>query len=60
MEMTMKLAKQIFSDDHCPKCNGKNIYLDWDEYGWYKYCFQCGYRKDVQSNQRHRLITEFE
>ena len=30
----------------CPRCNG-DIWLDWDQYGWYEQCLQCGYMHDL-------------
>ena len=32
----------------CPRCNG-DLSLDWDQYGWYEQCLQCGYIHDLVS-----------
>ena len=32
----------------CPRCKG-DIWLDWDHYGWYEQCLQCGYMHDLVS-----------
>lgn len=26
----------------CPRCSG-DVYFDWDFYGWFEQCLQCGY-----------------
>jgi hypothetical protein len=31
----------------CPRCKRGNIALDRDHYGWYEYCIQCGYMRDL-------------
>lgn len=33
--------------DSCPRCGKGDISLDKDHYGWYEYCLQCGYMKDL-------------
>jgi DNA-directed RNA polymerase subunit M/transcription elongation factor TFIIS len=30
----------------CPKCGG-DLYLDYDEYGDYNHCLQCGYTGNI-------------
>ena len=37
----------------CPRCKGA-VSIDWDHYGWYEYCVQCGYVHDLAT------ITEVE
>ena len=37
----------------CPKCRG-DLFLDKDEYGWYKECLQCGYMS-YQNEQQQRV-----
>ena len=32
----------------CPRCKG-DVSLDWDYYGWYEQCLQCGYIHDLVS-----------
>ncbi|MCX6013020.1 MAG: hypothetical protein NTV30_06355 [Chloroflexi bacterium] len=34
----------------CPRCKG-DLYLEKDTYGWYEECLQCGYMKDLQSQE---------
>ena len=31
----------------CPRCKKGDIVLDKDFYGWYEYCLQCGYTRDL-------------
>ena len=31
----------------CPRCKGGDITVDRDHYGWYEYCIQCGYVRDL-------------
>ena len=31
----------------CPKCKEGAIGVDRDQYGWYEYCIQCGYVRDL-------------
>jgi len=33
----------------CPKCKKGDVVLDRDHYGWYEYCIQCGYLRDLES-----------
>jgi len=33
----------------CPRCKNGNVVLDRDSYGWYEYCIQCGYMRDLMS-----------
>ncbi len=32
----------VFRDKSCPKCKG-DVWLDYDEYGWYEQCTVCDY-----------------
>jgi len=32
---------------NCPKCKTGAIGFDRDQYGWYEYCIQCGYVRDL-------------
>jgi len=32
----------------CLRCGG-DVFVDWDQYGWYKQCLQCGYRSELPS-----------
>jgi hypothetical protein len=31
----------------CPRCKTGNVRVDRDQYGWYEYCIQCGYVRDL-------------
>lgn len=31
----------------CPRCKKGDIGVDRDQYGWYEYCIQCGYTRDL-------------
>jgi hypothetical protein len=31
----------------CPKCKEGDVTSDRDLYGWYEYCIQCGYTRDL-------------
>jgi len=33
----------------CPKCKTGNVGVDRDHHGWYEYCIQCGYTRDLIS-----------
>ena len=33
----------------CPRCKNGSVALDRDSYGWYEYCIQCGYMRDLTS-----------
>ena len=46
----------------CPRCHG-DLFLDWDEYGQYLQCLQCGYLHDLVSQvavERHAQEKEME
>lgn len=38
----------------CPRCGGY-VYIDCDEYGSYKACIVCGYRRDLEYAVHARL-----
>ncbi len=31
----------------CPRCKTGDIGVDRDYHGWYEYCIQCGYMRDL-------------
>jgi hypothetical protein len=31
----------------CPRCKTGDIGVDRDHHGWYEYCIQCGYMRDL-------------
>lgn len=31
----------------CPRCKTGDIGVDKDYHGWYEYCIQCGYMRDL-------------
>ena len=31
----------------CAKCKKGDVAIDKDQYGWYEYCLQCGYMRDL-------------
>lgn len=33
---------------NCPRCQG-DVSFEEDEYGWYEWCLQCGYLRDLES-----------
>ena len=33
----------------CPRCKKGDVTLDRDQYGWYEYCIQCGYTRDLKN-----------
>ena len=33
----------------CPRCKKGDVKLDRDHYGWYEYCIQCGYVRDLMN-----------
>jgi hypothetical protein len=40
---------KVLSQKNCPRCKKGNIGVDRDQYGWYEYCIQCGYTRDLIS-----------
>lgn len=40
----------------CPRCGG-DIFVDYDHYGWYERCLQCGYNLDRGSNFRINYVS---
>jgi len=32
----------------CPRCKKGDVRFDRDQYGWYEYCIQCGYMRDLE------------
>jgi len=38
----------------CPRCEKGDVTFDRDQYGWYEYCIQCGYRRDLASMSKLR------
>jgi hypothetical protein len=38
----------------CPRCSG-DVIVDRDIYGWYEWCFQCGYHRERQAVPGSRL-----
>jgi hypothetical protein len=45
LRSSIKLLRQ----KSCPRCKTGDIGVDRDEYGWYEYCLQCGYVRDLVS-----------
>jgi hypothetical protein len=37
----------------CPRCKTGKITLDKDFYGWFEYCVQCGYVRDLPNLPRY-------
>jgi hypothetical protein len=33
--------------DGCIRCKKGDVALDKDQYGWYEYCLQCGYMREL-------------
>jgi len=33
----------------CPRCNG-DLFFDWDFYGWYEQCIQCGHMRYLEAS----------
>jgi hypothetical protein len=31
----------------CPRCKTGDVGVDRDQHGWYEYCIQCGYVRDL-------------
>jgi len=34
--------------EQCSKCGSPNVYLDSDEYEWFKHCLQCGFTTPLE------------
>ncbi|MBI2857046.1 MAG: hypothetical protein HYX95_01885 [Chloroflexi bacterium] len=35
----------------CPRCEG-DLFFDWDFYGWYEQCIQCGHMRYLEAASR--------
>lgn len=35
--------------ESCVRCKKGDVAIDKDHYGWYEYCLQCGYVRDLVS-----------
>ena len=44
-----KGGTEVLKLKSCPRCKKGDITLDRDHHGWYEYCFQCGYMRDLIS-----------
>jgi type I restriction-modification system DNA methylase subunit len=45
----------------CPRCKKGDIGVDRDQYGWYEYCIQCGYTRDlvnIAEPEQERAVDE--
>jgi len=45
----------------CPRCKKGDIGVDRDQYGWYEYCIQCGYTRDlvdIAEPKQERAVDE--
>ena len=40
---------QVLRLKSCPRCERGDIGVDRDHHGWYEYCIQCGYTRDLIS-----------
>ena len=43
----------------CPRCSG-DLYADYDQYGPYVTCAQCGFNKDLPQNDEERIVITAE
>jgi dissimilatory sulfite reductase (desulfoviridin) alpha/beta subunit len=43
----MEVVFKVLILKSCPKCKTGAIGVDRDQYGWYEYCIQCGYVRDL-------------
>jgi len=39
----------VLRQKNCPRCKKGNVGVDRDQYGWYEYCIQCGFVRDLIS-----------
>jgi hypothetical protein len=37
----------MLREKSCPRCKTGDIGVDRDHHGWYEYCIQCGYLRDL-------------
>jgi hypothetical protein len=37
----------MLREKSCPRCKTGDIGVDRDQHGWYEYCIQCGYLRDL-------------
>ena len=52
----------MFRMRSCPKCKTGAVGVDRDHYGWYEYCIQCGYIRDLiglveSEKERQRRVS---
>ena len=40
-------STQVLNLKSCPRCKKGDVGVDRDQYGWYEYCIQCGYIRDL-------------
>ena len=45
----------MFWFKRCPRCSG-DLYADYDQYGPYITCAQCGFSKDLAQNGEERIV----
>ena len=38
---------EVLRLNSCPRCKKGDVGADRDQYGWYEYCIQCGYMRDL-------------
>ena len=55
--MLDKEGKVMSGSNICIRCGGYVI-TDYDHYGWYEQCIQCGYQRDVPSTSEVRDRSE--
>jgi len=39
----------------CPRCGGR-LFIDWDEYGFFWLCINCGYRGEVKGIKTVEMV----
>ena len=49
----------MFWFKRCPRCSG-DLYADYDQYGPYITCAQCGFSKDVAQKGEERIVITAE
>ncbi len=54
--MAMAYRKQVLYFKSCPRCQG-DLYVNWDYYGVFKLCLQCGYIVDLARQAEEKVTT---
>jgi hypothetical protein len=52
-------GSEVLKRKSCPRCKTGDVGVDRDHHGWYEYCIQCGYVRDLISMVESAQPTYF-